>query len=762
MLLYIITKKGSIVSNIEKYQFGERGHAKIIKAESLDEALNEFVLSCIDFSEFAYKNNPYSRVLRDEPLGYKKGEKQEDAPEFQYFELIPVFNENKKVKELSIIEFNNWHLKQNNILEYHSENMPISSSRKVESCASISQMSNHIIAASMKLRNIKLQMALERKTSVTNATDQISEMQYQMSAMEKEHEMLQKKMGILKTYAGIGRDIVKIRGGKPSDKLKIDIFQSFKYMKEDIEILTDFKDFDALNLEAFDDFVSENYKELLPSEKCIQAYKVTNQEIKYDNFFTQREMNKQNKLVYLLIRNGDNVYRVFNSYDLHKEHLFLFDEPTEVFGDIAKELIGTAFSSNVEIFTDIKDSYDAKISKTVCQGRYDHGIDSNDWKYCVIPFNYDNKILKKLEEDADEAYYKEVEKRKAYIQKYNLEDELDMYSWRWGMSLGYWRYECNSELMSMRENMELVNAYEVNNYLVIFSILKKSKNTYGYETHIGDIPLNLEPLDDGRALTGYNTYRPACKDNFSGDFNPLTAQPYNYFTLWYDYDMYLEYALDNGRKAVEAKFQEQNFKNFNSVAILQNILDSKNIFKDLPPVDVIFGKGIEVLNFVKDGSNLIESSENYTNIFKKKGQLEKGDEVYVIRHSGYQLVGNTHFRKKIKEEMRFNAPQVILAKVTSIKEDKIKVKGYFDVYSNYNYERGISEGDAKISTEEVASDWLFVDKNITEDEILRVLKNRTFREKEFETKGRALKDILGLKRNNEEYNFKGGVFYERY
>ncbi|CAA6807119.1 MAG: Unknown protein [uncultured Sulfurovum sp.] len=745
---------------IHAYKFGTGDYnKKIIKAETLDEAVNEFILSCIDFSEFAYKNNPHSDSLHIDPIGFTDGKKNTDCPNFQFYELIPVWEDGKLLREISITEFNNWHIRQNNILEDKSETTDTNNGGVTTS--SMVHIGNNILNTSMKIRQIKLNMALERKSNFVSAKDKLSEMQSEMGKIEEEYAMLQKKMGILKTYSGIGRDIVKIRGGETSRQLKIDIFQSFRYMKEDIDILTDFEGFDARDLERFDEFAAKHYKELLPSEKCIQAFKITKQEIKYDDAFMQQSMDQENRKVYILIRNGENVYRVFNDYNLHENYLFVFDEPTEVFGNIAKEMLNTGSSHRTEEYYNIKNSWDAKISGGECKGTHHHSSFSSGSGYvCILPLNYDEDLLAEIQEVADKKYDNERQRREKYIRKYELEDEIDIHSWRWGTSLGMHKRECNREYLEVRHRMELTEAYKKNEHLTLFALSNKSTNVYGYFNN-AELKRKMMPHESGVAYTGYDTYRDTSnKNDFSDKFDPMTAEPLIYHTLWYDYDKYKENALTVAREEIEKKFNEQNYKNFNSIAILQNIIDSKNIFTDLPMIDVIFGKGVELLNFIKDGSNLIDHSSTYADPFVSGVELKKGEKVFVIRNSGYQIVRSGHHQEK--ESRNFKRPQVVLASVASIKDGVVKLKGYFDVYKNYNNEKNISAGNAKISIETLQADWLLIKEDIEKEVILKVLKNRHFRETEFRIKGVALKDILALKRNHKHYNFGGGVTYERY
>lgn len=749
-----------------KFKFGKSDYTnKIITAETLDEAVNEFILACIDFSEFAYKNDYLnSREQLEEPYGYTNGLRNEHFSKHKFYELIPVYEDSERnwklVKELSLTEFRNWHLKQTNILEDKNLNVANSETKEITS-SSMLQMSNHIIQTSFKIREMKQRMALEQKYNNSNINTTMDKLNSEMKKMEQEYDHLQKKMGILKTYAGIGRDIVKVRGGKKSDKVKIDIFQSYRYMKEDIEILSDFQEFDAMDLDSFDEFLKEHYKELLPSEKCIQAFKVTGQYISYStDIFKQVFMDKENKKIFILARNGENVYRIYNDYSLNREMLFHMENgDNEVNRIIKNRLKKDAWKHSSGYKSKIIESYIAKISNNIHAGESTHSFDNS--YVCYIPYDYNQAILDTLKAKAEQNYLSEIKRREEYILKHNLTDELDIYSWRWGMSIGYTKQRCYDEYLYVHGNMENVQAYKNNDFFTLFAFFHSSISNAGYVRINDDIEHNMIPMDNGKAVTSYCAgFSERKKNDFSSDFDPITAEPLVCYTSWYDFEKYKEYALDKARDELEKELSEENFKNFNSMAILQNLLDSKLIFDDIDGVDLLFFKGVGILNFIKDGANLLDSKETYPDVFTNKKELKRNDKVYIIRRSGPQIIvhGNRYLSHS-KEECSFSSPQVILATVTQAKDGIVKVNGYFDVYSKYYYDKQINEGDAKIAAVVLKDDWLIVRADIEEDEILKLLKNRNFREKEYEVKGLGLRGVLNLKRKGLSFNFKGGVRY---
>ena len=752
---------------MQTFYFGRRDDAMKITADSLEYAIGEFCLSCIDFSAYANHHDPISKTLQKEPFGYSSGIQNPDYSKHRYYEVVTVYSENpyfeanqdKAIYELTLTEFRTFHNKQKNILTHNPELSQKSESREVTSRGMV-QMENHIVAASAKIREMKLQMALEAKHGMgLQIAKQTTDLANQLKKIEREHNFLNKKLDILKTYAGIGRDIVKVHSGKKADSDIINIFQSFRYMKEDIELLSDFEDFDARDLEHFDEFLVNNYKKLLPAEKSIQAFKISKFEIEYDDFFMREHMRDANKKVFILARNGDNVYRMFNDYKLHSDKLFMLDNPEEEFNRLVKSEISKnmwrADSDSKNLFDCLK----AREQQTEASGYYERFLDED--KQCAIIFDYNENILDTLKSEAMSIYEAEVERRENYIEKYNLQDQLDASSWRWGKSLGEVIYKAFNNYNEVREIMELTKAYLNNDYLTLYALLQDSLNRLGHTMLTGEESSITPNFETGVAVLHPCFYRDAKLSDFSQNFDPITAAPLNYYTIYFDYDKYKESALDKARISLEAKVKSQNFKNFNSMAVLQNILDSKQIF-DIE-ADLIFMTGIDKLNFIKDNDRFLIGEENndqsnssIDSLLIDASILKKGDMVYVARKKGPAIYENRGYVEKV-EDHYFKKFQIILCKVVSV-GDTVKIRGLLDVYKNNSFTKGYSIGEAKIKTEILKDKYLLFDSDISGEDILKKLQNRHFRESQT-LHAHCLKELRKMIKTGKEINFSGGTFF---
>jgi len=717
---------------------------KKIKAETLNDAINEFVLMCMDPTEYANTNDPYEKDYREEPIGYTKGKRNKDYNQHRFYEIITIkWNEDGEDKEykLTRTEFFNWHLKQKNLLENKNSNQ--------NNSKTMISLNNHIAIRSQEIRKMKQKafyQTISLKKELASKEKSLSE---EINKMNADMDMLNKQMSILKTYTGIERDVVKIRGGKPSSQKHIDVFQKFRYMNVEMEILTDMNFFDALSIEEFDKFLAERYKEIMPSERSIQAFKVTKNDIKYEDFFKTLEMKKYNDAVYILIRDGENLYRIFNNYKLHENKLFVSDQ-NEEYDEILKLIEKDNF--RIDDYTkNMIESFRAYKSGTENKGYIQYRINYNI-NSCSIIYRYNEEILNKLLKEAESEIEYQLKKRRDYITKYGLEDELDEYSWRWGVRVGNIYNKAYEKYLEVRRMMEFYKAFDENDKLTLTTL--KIKSPYSVLYFDKREKTELELIDDGIGVFGCEFYRGRNVTEFSENIDPITMEPYFYRATYYDFDKFMDHAKESIKDDVEKLYKDHNYKNFHSIAILQNILDSKFCFKDIEPVDLMMQSGMEQLNFIYDSEeNLIGSSKNFESIVEELystiDDVEK-NEFFVLMTHDITLLDKT-YAPFAKYEESFYEPIVF----SCCKKSNGKIEGLFDVYTKSQYSKNIYPGDRKVSKKEIGEKDRII-KLDKKEKILSLLKNRTFRDQHDDIAKRLKKAYWIMDSvKKREYNVNG-------
>jgi hypothetical protein len=129
--------------------------------------------------------------------------------------------------------------------------------------------------------------------------------------LKKVHKVL----GVVELYLGVHEEVVQIQQGQPTTAdCPIHIRQQVLFMDEEFGDPTD-GGLDFRQLKQFDKWICDkkNLDRFLPEEKGVVAIRVR----RHDKFYVSNPlhnsfMNQQNHKTYLLIRNGQNIYRIWS------------------------------------------------------------------------------------------------------------------------------------------------------------------------------------------------------------------------------------------------------------------------------------------------------------------------------------------------------------------------------------------------------------------------------------------------------------------
>lgn len=164
----------------------------------------------------------------------------------------------------------------------------------------------------------KLRRVNERLTDWMKAG--LMPLRAQQLDMRSTMEAIDSRIFNVSLYAGLGEDVVLCRDGDtaPADE-KLRVFQLRRYMDEEALLNYEAGGMDFRNIEAFDEWLcrDENRDRILPFPRCMVAMRVRRNPKDYDadgspvlSAFVQMEYERQNKVTYLYLRNGERVYRL--------------------------------------------------------------------------------------------------------------------------------------------------------------------------------------------------------------------------------------------------------------------------------------------------------------------------------------------------------------------------------------------------------------------------------------------------------------------
>lgn len=170
-----------------------------------------------------------------------------------------------------------------------------------------------------------------------------------LEVFEKKIKKIMRVITTIELYLGVDEQLFQLQEGQPAKaEVPISFRQMVLFMDEETaedEKLSKIESggLDINNIDLFDQWLlkNSNYKKLIPEEKGVIAFKPrrNDKDYKTDDHRYANEMNRANKYTsYFLIRNGDNLYRIFTDKILIWERLFpkrkelqqLFNETSKI------------------------------------------------------------------------------------------------------------------------------------------------------------------------------------------------------------------------------------------------------------------------------------------------------------------------------------------------------------------------------------------------------------------------------------------------
>lgn len=163
---------------------------------------------------------------------------------------------------------------------------------------------------------------------------------HQLEALKTKLGVVKDKIFTLEVYAGLQEEVHQIATGEPArPDAKVTVRQTMLYMDE--ETLVDYDDggLDFSKLKAFDAWVvrPENLNRILPEPRGIVAFRIRRNTKDYGpveslwEAWCNMEKNHYNMETYLLIRNGDNVYRICSAVSFEPRLIPLRNEFDDAF-----------------------------------------------------------------------------------------------------------------------------------------------------------------------------------------------------------------------------------------------------------------------------------------------------------------------------------------------------------------------------------------------------------------------------------------------
>lgn len=197
----------------------------------------------------------------------------------------------------------------------------------------------------IRLRDKKLPKLQKNIEEITQAItllhrDQCLPMIAETARMKKATAGIENRLFALELYAGLWQKIKQIGQGKAApEETPIAVRQMIRYMDEETLFDWDQGGMDFEKLGDFDKWIAkpENYGRILPEPRCIVAFQIRRNPKDYGHplsiadAFRMLENHQANMKTYLVMRNGENVFRLWTEIEFKPRLLPMREEFIEHF-----------------------------------------------------------------------------------------------------------------------------------------------------------------------------------------------------------------------------------------------------------------------------------------------------------------------------------------------------------------------------------------------------------------------------------------------
>ena len=215
-----------------------------------------------------------------------------------------------------------------------------------------------VIGTQTELRQYDKTQLREKHDELTRKQNEVraimDDLNKAVRLIETELSEKRKMLYILETFMGINEEVHHIKEGTKADEiLPITLFQQTLYMDEEVGIWKD-GGLDFQNIDEFDAWICQNYDKFVREPKSICSFQVRRKMKEYDsNPFINALLNEGNFRTYFLIRNGENLYRIWSDVSIGPR---LFPA-TEEYKNIYKEWESWSEERVKEKLKDAHESY---------------------------------------------------------------------------------------------------------------------------------------------------------------------------------------------------------------------------------------------------------------------------------------------------------------------------------------------------------------------------------------------------------------------
>lgn len=315
---------------------------------------NEEIFRLVRFEEGQYPRWIVELLISVSPLEWGQKEKKYDNSTLkQYYKRVDpaFFNEGHTL----YLQFVN----TGTIPETTSQDEEISETALVapKEKFRLEEMQESLVIKSKRAEAMRLFVMAEMEVQKRRLEGLRRVLEGQLAIFQKEIKKIYRVIQTIELYLGIEEELIQIQEGPtaPVDE-PVTLRQQMLFMDEEVAVFEN-GGLDINDIPVFEAWLlkDKNYEKLVPEKKCVVVMKPRRFRKEYGNDRVNDAMAKWNKTTYLLIRNGDNIYRINSENLAVSQRLF---PKREELSTLREKMEKETFSRfNQEDFEDLFDEY---------------------------------------------------------------------------------------------------------------------------------------------------------------------------------------------------------------------------------------------------------------------------------------------------------------------------------------------------------------------------------------------------------------------
>jgi len=160
----------------------------------------------------------------------------------------------------------------------------------------------------------------------------VRELNESLSVLKDELRQKVRLLQAFETFLGVREEVYILQEGESTNEAPWTVYQQVLYMDEEVGVWED-GGIDFRNLDVFDEWVTKKYEIFLSQPKSVCVFRVRRNKKDHGDSFINWQAEHEDMKTYFLIRNGENLYRIWGDICVHDRLFPSHSEYQEIVDD---------------------------------------------------------------------------------------------------------------------------------------------------------------------------------------------------------------------------------------------------------------------------------------------------------------------------------------------------------------------------------------------------------------------------------------------